>query len=125
MYVCVCVCLSVQAITFKGVDIETSFLVWWYILTISRSSLSIKVIGSRSLHGKCQFCYLDISLTWFNLSEVKVINEFKVTPRSRSFQGQIVSVSLSIGKREVGLRLKGILVGNVQQPPPMHLNMKP
>ena len=35
------------AITFEPVDIETSFLVWWYILTISRSSLSIKVIGSR------------------------------------------------------------------------------
>ena len=28
----------------------------------------------------------------FNLSEVKVINEVKVTPRSRSFQDQIVSV---------------------------------
>ena len=27
-----------------------------------------------------------------NLSQVKVINEVKVTPRSRSFQGQIVSV---------------------------------
>ena len=55
--VCVClsVCLSVQAITFEPVDIETSFLVWCYILTISRSSLSIKVIGSRSRssHGKC------------------------------------------------------------------------
>ena len=44
---CVCVCLSVWAITFD-IDIKTSFLVWWYILTISRSSLSIKVIGSRS-----------------------------------------------------------------------------
>ena len=42
------VCVSVQAITFKCLDIETSFLAWWYILTISRSSLSIKVIGSRS-----------------------------------------------------------------------------
>ena len=50
----------------------------------------------------------DISLTWFDLCEVKVGNEVK--PRSRSFQGQIVSVWLSIGKREVGLRLKGILV---------------
>ena len=50
---CVCVCLSVQAITFEPVDIETSFLVWCYILTISRSSLSIKVMGSRSCHGKC------------------------------------------------------------------------
>ena len=48
MSVCVCVCLSVWAITFEPVDIETSFLVWCYILTISRSSLNIKVIGSRS-----------------------------------------------------------------------------
>ena len=53
--VCLSVCVSVQAITFEAIDIETSFLVWWYILTISRSSLSIKVIGSksRSYHGKC------------------------------------------------------------------------
>ena len=52
---CVCVCLSVWAITFEWVDIENSFLVWCYILTISRSSLSYKVIGSRprSSHGKC------------------------------------------------------------------------
>ena len=46
--VCVSVCLSVQAITFEALYIETSFLVCRYILTISRSSLSIKVIGSRS-----------------------------------------------------------------------------
>ena len=50
--VCLCVCLSVflsvQAITFEPLDIETSFLVCRYILTISRSSLSMKVIGSRS-----------------------------------------------------------------------------
>ena len=32
----VCVCLSVRAITFECLDIETSFLVWWYILIISR-----------------------------------------------------------------------------------------
>ena len=51
--VCLSLCLSVQAITFESVDIETSFLVWWYILTISRSNSSIKVIGSRSTHGKC------------------------------------------------------------------------
>ena len=54
--VCVsqCVCLSVQAITFEPVDIETSFLLQWYILPKSRSSSSIKVIGlrSRSFHGK-------------------------------------------------------------------------
>ena len=41
----VSVCLHVQGITFECLDIETSFLVWWDILTISRSSLSIKVIG--------------------------------------------------------------------------------
>ena len=46
--VCVSVFLSVQAITFEPLNIETSFLVCRYILTISRSSLSIKVIGSRS-----------------------------------------------------------------------------
>ena len=50
--VCLCVCLSVflsvQAITFEPLDIETVFLVCRYILTISRSSLSIKVIGLRS-----------------------------------------------------------------------------
>ena len=91
---CVFVCVSVWAITFEQFNIETSVLVWCYILTISRSSLSIKVIGlrSRSSHGKCLFCYLNISLTWFELFEVKVINEIKVIPRSRSCQGQIVSV---------------------------------
>ena len=51
--VCLSVCLFVRAITFEPVEIETSILVWWYILTISRSSLSIKAIGSRSrsYHG--------------------------------------------------------------------------
>ena len=50
MSVCVCVSvfLSVQAITFEPLHIETSFLVCRYAFTISRSSLSIKVIGSRS-----------------------------------------------------------------------------
>ena len=41
--VCLSVCLSVQAITFQPLDIETSFLVCRYILTISRSNSSIKV----------------------------------------------------------------------------------
>ena len=52
MSVCLCVflsvCLSVYVITFEPLDIETLFLVCRYILTISRSSLSTKVIGSRS-----------------------------------------------------------------------------
>ena len=49
---CVCACLSVfvsiRAITFECLGIGTSFLVWCYILTISKSSLSIKVTGPRS-----------------------------------------------------------------------------
>ena len=51
--VCMSVCVSVQAVTFEWVDIETSFLVWCYILTIPKSRLSIKVIRSRSSHRKC------------------------------------------------------------------------
>ena len=42
------VCPSVQAITFEPLHLETSFLVCRYILTTSRPSLSIKVIGRRS-----------------------------------------------------------------------------
>ena len=48
LFVCLCVCLSLRAITFEWVYIENSLLVWCYILTIPRWSLSIKVIGSRS-----------------------------------------------------------------------------
>ena len=60
--VCLSVHLSVQTITFEPLHIGTSFLVWRYILTISRSSLSIKVIGSRS--GSCAKKWL---FTYFNL----------------------------------------------------------
>ena len=38
--------LAVQAITFEQLDIDTSFLVCMYILTISSSSLSHWVIQS-------------------------------------------------------------------------------
>ena len=44
--------LSVQVITLEPLDIETSFLVCSYILTISRSSLSIKVIGQGDMRKK-------------------------------------------------------------------------
>ena len=56
MSVCLClsvylsVYLSVQAITFEPLDIETLFLVCRYILTKYRSSLSIKVIGQGQGH---------------------------------------------------------------------------
>ena len=52
---CLSVFLSVQAITIEPLDIETSFLVCRYILTISRSSFSIKVIGSSSYEKKLLF----------------------------------------------------------------------
>ena len=50
LYVCVCVCVSVSLspLTFELLFKTTSFLVYRYILTISRSSLSNKLIGSRS-----------------------------------------------------------------------------
>ena len=53
--VCLSVCSSVQTITFEPLHIETSFLVCRYIFTISRSSLSIKVIGSRSYEKNDNF----------------------------------------------------------------------
>ena len=71
--------LSVQAITFEPLNIETSFLVCRYILTISRSSLSIKVIGSMSKSYEKKM----IVLLNFNLLILciwpKVINKVKVT----------------------------------------------
>ena len=69
--------LSVQAITFESLNIETSFLVCRYILTISTSSLSIKVIGSRSRSYDKNFFF-----TYFNMSILciwlQVINEVQV-----------------------------------------------
>ena len=50
--ICLCVCLSVQTITFEMLKLGTSFLVYKYILTISRPSLSMTVIGSRSRSNK-------------------------------------------------------------------------
>ena len=81
------VVFGLQLLAFKT---ENSFLVRWYILTIS--SFSINVTGSRSHGGKCRFCYPDINLTWFYLS--------KEITRSRLFQGRIVSAWLSILKQK-------------------------
>ena len=50
--VCVSVFLSVQVITFEPLHIETSFL------TIYRSSLSINIIGSRSMSYEKKKIYL-------------------------------------------------------------------
>ena len=90
--VCMSVCLSVQTITFEPLHIGTSFLVWRYILTISRSSLSIKVIVSRSCAKKRIFTYFNLL---FICMYLQAINKVKVTyqgqshtSRSRSNQGQ-------------------------------------
>ena len=52
--------LSVQAITIEPLDIETSSLVWLYILIISRSNLSINVIGLRSFDKNDIFTYFNL-----------------------------------------------------------------
>ena len=94
--ICLCVCvsvfLSVQAITFEPLDIETSFLAYRYILTISRSSLSIKVIYQGQGHMR-----KNDSLTYFNFiilyMWLQVINKVKVIHKG---QGHIkVKVKIS------------------------------
>ena len=42
------VCMSVRSVTFEADLIEILFLAQWYMSTISKSSLSTKVIGPRS-----------------------------------------------------------------------------
>ena len=76
--VCLSVCPSVQTIMFELLDVETSFLVCRYILTISRSSLSIKVIGSRSrsYEKNDNFTYFNM---WIICIWLQVTNEIKVT----------------------------------------------
>ena len=70
------VCLSVQTITFELLHIETSFFVCRYIFTILRSSLSIKVIGSRS-----RSCEKIVNFTCFKMlifcMWLQVINKVK------------------------------------------------
>ena len=88
VYVSVCLCvylsvfLCVQAITFEPLDIETSFLVFRYILTISRSSLSIMIIGSSKGHMR-----KNDNFTYFNFlilcMWLQVINQVKVTHQGK------------------------------------------
>ena len=99
--VCPSVCLSVQTITFEPLHIGTSFLVWRYILTISRSSLSIKVIGLRS-RSCAKNDYLLISTCY------SFVCTFKAIKRSRScikvkvtHQGQ--------GQIKVNIKLRSFL----------------
>ena len=94
------VCLSVQAITFEPLHIATSFFVWRYILTILRSSLSIRIIGLRSRsYAKI------LLLTYFNLLFLSmclhVINKVKVT-----HQGQC-QISMSRSHIKVNVTYQG------------------
>ena len=77
--VCVCiylsVCLSVQAITYEPLHIETSFWVYRYILTISRSRLSIKVIGlrPRSYDKNVYFTYFNTLILYVRLQAINKV----------------------------------------------------
>ena len=72
------VCMSVQAITFEPLHIETSFLVYRYIFTISRSRLSIKVIcqGQGHVRKMYNFTYFNMLIIYMTL---QIINKVKVT----------------------------------------------
>ena len=88
---CPSVCISVQALTSEPLHIETSLLAYRYIFTISRSSLSIKVIRSRlrSYEKTYNFTYFNMLILCMLL---QYINKGKVTP-----QGHIkVKVKISI-----------------------------
>ena len=78
--VCPSVCISVQALTSEPLHIETSLLVYRYIFTISRSSLSIKVIRSRlrSYEKTYNFTYFNMLILCMLL---QIINKGKVTPQ--------------------------------------------
>ena len=81
---------------YHQLHIGTSFLVWRYILTISRSSLSIKVIGSRSRScAKNDYLLISTCYSFVCHLYVQAIKKVKVTyqgqghtSRSRSNQGQ-------------------------------------
>ena len=70
--------MPVKPITFEPLHIETSFLVHRYIFTISRTRLSIKVIGSRSrsFEKMYNFTYFNIFILCMLL---QIINKVKVT----------------------------------------------
>ena len=83
--------LSVQAMTFELLHKETSFLVCWYVFTISRSSLSIKVIGSRSrsYDKNDSFIYFKVKVTHQGEGHIKVkvkISTFQFYVKFHLFQ---------------------------------------
>ena len=95
MFSVISVCLSVQVITFELLHIVTSFLVCRYIFTISRSSLSIKVMGSRSrsYEKNDNFTYFNMLILCIWL---QVLNEVKVTHQGEGHIKIKVKISTSI-----------------------------
>ena len=73
--ICLFVCPSVQAITFEPLHMETSFSVCRYIFAISRSFLSIKVIGSRSIsyEKNDNFTYFNMLILCIWLQVIKKV----------------------------------------------------
>ena len=88
-------CISVQALTSEPLHIETSLLVYRYIFTIPRSSLSIKVIRSRSRSYEKTY-----NFTYFNMlilcMLLQIINKGKVTPEGHIKVKVNISISIPI-----------------------------
>ena len=81
-YICLSVCLYawLSMCLSVSLNIETSFLDESYILTISKSSLSVKVIGSRSRSCAKNDNLLILTCYFF-------VCGFRSLMRSRSHQG--------------------------------------
>ena len=90
--VCVSVYVSVQATTFKPLKLGTLYWVYRYILTISRSSLSIKVIRSRSRSNeKLAYYYQAVTLVclYFTKTYLKGQGHLKFKINVIQCQGQV------------------------------------
>ena len=86
--VCLSICLSAQAITFKWLKPGTSFLVYGCILIISRSNLSIKVMGLR-LRSNLFFCHIllnhQLYVFLFHSNMIKGQGHLKLTVKDTFF----------------------------------------
>ena len=123
---CLSVCLSVQAITFELLHIETSFLVCRYILSISRSSLSIKVIGSRlrSYEKNDNFTYFNtlILCVWLQvINKVKFIHqgEGHIKVKIKYLHPFKFYAAHTVCQRVVCIRLNAFLFAILLPPKPM------
>ena len=95
--VCLSVCLSeypVWAPAFKSLDLKTSFLQGRYIFRISRSSLYIKVIGSRSRSQGQEGHTSVVCLQLTGLLSVCLLSTQINIEYSRNIQGRSIGVIL-------------------------------